>query len=201
MFDESDLHSLISRESEQRGIPIRKLLRESLLAAADGQFKIRVLPAAGEQRGRPKVLIRHLRKDLRGLAGTVAAQNDWGWWRKPPWSDLKSILVKEIDYLVWLDRTTKTTSEAPLLESKSEPNLKSAPESKIDQEISAEYDRAERQGQKPPNIKEIAKQVQVTLRSTGYQATQRQIQKLAEADKYKKRRRPPGRTMAADDRR
>jgi hypothetical protein len=105
--------------------------------------------------------------------------------------------VKEIDYLVWLDRITKPASEAPPIE----PTLKIASESKIDQAIGAEYDRAEREREKPPNLKEIAKQVQVTLRSEGFRASQHQIQGLAEADKYKKRRRLPGRTMAADDRR
>jgi hypothetical protein len=198
MFDETDLHSLISRESEQRGIHLRKLLRESLLAAADGQFKIRVLPAAGKQRSRPKEPIRHLRKYLRRLAGIVAAQNDWGWWHKQPWSDLKCILVKQIDYSVWLDRTIKPTNEAPPIESKSEPKLKIAPESKIDQEISAEYDEAERKGLKPPNLKEIARPVLARLRAEGYQASQRQILKLAEAEKHKGRRRPPGRTVATD---
>jgi hypothetical protein len=40
MFEESNLHSLIARESRLRRIPRSKLLRESLQAAADEKFTV-----------------------------------------------------------------------------------------------------------------------------------------------------------------
>src|SRR6516165_915852 len=65
MFDESNLHSLIARESRLRSIPHGKLLRESLQAAADGKFTIRA--ASGE-------LSPDWRDRLRGLAAVAEAQ-------------------------------------------------------------------------------------------------------------------------------
>ena len=93
MFDESNLHSLIARESRQRDIPHGKLLRESLNAAADEKFTVRAVSG----------LSPNWREWLRGLAAVAEAQDDWGWWRKPPWSQLKLLLVKEVDYLAWLN--------------------------------------------------------------------------------------------------
>jgi hypothetical protein len=106
------------------------------------------------------------------------------------------LLVKEAVYLAWLNQMTRRTSEP--IERKSEPKLKIAPESKIDHLISTEYDAAEQNGSKPPNLKEIIGPVQARLRAEGYNASGRQIQKLAEADKHKARRRPPGRTLGTD---
>jgi hypothetical protein len=79
--------------------------------------------------------------------------------------------------------------------------LRMASASMIDTEISDAYSAAERAGQKPPNIKEIAKVVQDGLREKGYQASVPKIQKLADAEKHKKRRRKPGPTMASEKRR
>jgi hypothetical protein len=79
--------------------------------------------------------------------------------------------------------------------------LRMASASMIDTEISDAYSAAERAGQKPPNIKEIAKVVQDGLLAKGYQASVPKIQKLAEAEKHKRRRRKPGATVASEKRR
>jgi hypothetical protein len=102
MFDESNLHSLIARQNRQRGIPLGKLLRESLNAAADEKFAVRT--SSG--------LSPNWRAELRGLAGIAEVQRDWHWWHKPPWSDLKLLLLKEADYLAWLDEATRAPSSA-----------------------------------------------------------------------------------------
>ena len=52
-------------------------------------------------------------------------------------------------------------------ELKSSPILRRANESKINATIKLEYDKAESANEKPPNVKEIAQQVQKALRSQG----------------------------------
>jgi hypothetical protein len=71
----------------------------------------------------------------------------------------------------------------------------------IHEAISDSYSESERARQKPPNIKEIVSLVRLKLAAKGHAASGRQIQKLAEADKYKKRRRRPGPTLASEKRR
>jgi hypothetical protein len=79
--------------------------------------------------------------------------------------------------------------------------LRMAPPSMINTEIGDAYSAAERASQKPPNIKEIAKMVKLSLREKGYQASVPKIQELASAPKHKKRRRKPGATVASEKRR
>jgi hypothetical protein len=55
--------------------------------------------------------------------------------------------------------------------------------------------------QKPPNLNEIAKPVQRALRAEGFDASGRQIQLLADADEFRRRRRPAGPTLANKKRR
>jgi hypothetical protein len=195
MFDESNLHSLIARESRPRGIPHGKLLRESLQAAADGKFTIRA--TSGE-------LSPDWRDRLRRLAAIAEVQHEWHWWHKPPWSELKHLLVNEAEFSAWLDGATgaaKRISDAPAAEvGATALALKPAPEPKIDEAVGAEYDIAQQQGSKPPNVKEIVAPVQQRLRAQGLQASGRQIQQVADAEKYKDLRRKPGRTVASEKR-
>jgi hypothetical protein len=140
MFDESNLHSLIARESRLRRIPLGKLLRESLEAAADEKFTIR--PTSG-------TLTNDWRNKLRDLAAIAEAQNDWQWYKHPPWSELKLLLVKEAEYLAWLDRATPAAPEKENTEISAPqttamaPTSKPAPEPRIDEAIRAEYDAAQ----------------------------------------------------------
>jgi hypothetical protein len=62
----------------------------------------------------------------------------------------------------------------------------------IIEKLRSEYDRAEAAHEKPPNVKEVARAVQLVLRQNGYRASRRQIEKLAEAEEFKRRRWPPG---------
>ena len=55
--------------------------------------------------------------------------------------------------------------------------LKPAPSTVIDQAITAAYDAAKAAQQKPPNVNEIIKPVQETLRSRGYSASGQQIER------------------------
>jgi hypothetical protein len=60
------------------------------------------------------------------------------------------------------------------------------------------YDDAEKEGSKPPNVKEIAALVQRRLRDEGYETSGRHIQELAGADRHKSRRRKPGTTLLSE---
>jgi len=82
-----------------------------------------------------------------------------------------------------------------------QPALRPAPDSMIHNTISKVYDEAEREDLKPPNVKEIVAPVQKRLSVQGYEASGRQIQRLADADKHKSRRRRPGPTVMSEKRR
>jgi len=75
--------------------------------------------------------------------------------------------------------------------------LRPASDSMIDSAINDTYTEADHAGVKPPNIIEIVAPVQERLRTKGYQASGRQIQRLADANKYRNRRRKPGATVTS----
>jgi hypothetical protein len=60
------------------------------------------------------------------------------------------------------------------------------------------YDAAEAAGMKPPNIKELPAAVQPFLQQKGFSASGRRIRELGDAEEFKKRRRPPGKTVASE---
>jgi hypothetical protein len=70
----------------------------------------------------------------------------------------------------------------------------------IEDELRRLYDRADREGAKPPNIKEVAKPVQDLLRGNGYKASAIQIQEIAGRSEFAKRRRPRGKTLKSEKR-
>jgi hypothetical protein len=55
-------------------------------------------------------------------------------------------------------------------------------------------------GRKEPNVKELSAAVQARLQRKGYRVSRRWIEKLAEAPEFKRRRRPPGKTVASERR-
>jgi transposase len=79
--------------------------------------------------------------------------------------------------------------------------LRPAPDFLIHKMISEVYSDTERAGLKPPNLKEIAAPVQEKLSAKGHEASARRIQKVAEADEHKSRRRKPGTTVTSEKRR
>jgi hypothetical protein len=62
----------------------------------------------------------------------------------------------------------------------------------INDAIGSNYDRAEAGGEKPANVKELSRAVQRVLEEDGYSASKRQIEKLAHAEEFKRRRLSPG---------
>jgi hypothetical protein len=71
-----------------------------------------------------------------------------------------------------------------------------APAHKINSTINAVYNEAEAAGHKPPNVKEIVAPVQEKLKAQGFETSDRQIENLAGAKVYQKRRWKPGETVA-----
>jgi hypothetical protein len=76
--------------------------------------------------------------------------------------------------------------------------LKPASDRMIREAIGWAYDAAEEEGRKPPNIKELAAAVQPFLQQKGFSASGRRIQQLGADEEFKRRRRPPGKTVASE---
>jgi hypothetical protein len=66
--------------------------------------------------------------------------------------------------------------------------------------VRREYERAERQGEKPPNIKEVSKPVQAQLQASGHYASATKIKEIADSPEFKNRRWPPGKTLKSEKR-
>jgi hypothetical protein len=92
--DDDTLHRLISGESHRRKIPLPRLARATLLAAANDELKIRS----------DHSLSSDWRDRLRHLAGVVELQRDWHWWQRPPWDELMLLRTNIAHYAAWLDR-------------------------------------------------------------------------------------------------
>jgi hypothetical protein len=68
----------------------------------------------------------------------------------------------------------------------------------INEAIRCAYDAAEAARTKPPNVKELSAAVQPFLRQKGFSASGRHIQQLGDAEEFKLRRRPPGKTIKSE---
>jgi hypothetical protein len=79
--------------------------------------------------------------------------------------------------------------------------LKSASERRMIDAVRRVYDIADKEGKKPPNIREVARPVQDLLRGNGYKASAKQIQEIAERPEFTKRRRATGKTLKSEKRR
>jgi hypothetical protein len=77
-------------------------------------------------------------------------------------------------------------------------NLKPASEQMIRGAVRRQYDIAETQGKKPPNVKEVAKLVQADLKARGHKASVQKVQKIADSPEFKERRWPPGKTLKSE---
>jgi len=78
--------------------------------------------------------------------------------------------------------------------------LRPASDPQIDAAITAVYDKAEKTGAKPPNIRQLREPVLKELREKGRAASGRQIMQLADDEKHRKRRRKPGKTLVSEKR-
>jgi hypothetical protein len=74
--------------------------------------------------------------------------------------------------------------------------LRKATDPEIHQAITGVYDKFEKAGRKPPNVKELPGEVKEELGATGREATINRIQVCADSDEHKKRRWKVGRTVA-----
>ena len=101
------------------------------------------------------------------------------------------IAVRRLPYPTFWKRTN---DDAPSLD------LKPASKPMIEGEVRRVYDVADKEGKKPPNIREVAKPVQDLLRGNGYKTSAKQIQEIAERPEFAKRRWPPGKTLKTEKR-
>ena len=97
-FDLTDLHTLIVRAHDRYNIPIGKMMRVALQAAANRKFQL--YKSGG---GSPFKLKREDRKWLLRHAAMAEQQNEFRWWDKSPCSALKSVLVSEPKFWKWFD--------------------------------------------------------------------------------------------------
>jgi hypothetical protein len=121
------------------------------------------------------------------------------------WSDL---LFRADEVLaVWLPEAHATISvpaTGDTLDREQQPRQRKprrAPKAEIDKHITAVYDRAQNEGQKPPNVKELVPLVQQSLGDADFKASGRSIMALAGDPKHEQRRRSPGKTVASEKRR
>jgi hypothetical protein len=101
------------------------------------------------------------------------------------------IAVRGFPYPTFWNRTNHKVSS---------PELKKASNRMVTDEVRRAYDIADKEGKKPPNINEVTKLVQARLGETGHTASARQIKGIAERPEFKKRRRPPGKTLSSEKR-
>jgi hypothetical protein len=113
-FHLTDLHTMIVRTHEMRNIPIGKIMRIALLAAADGKFALR------DKRRSKLNLTQENRDALEGLAAEAEQQSRHRWWTKPPWTYfLRCWFVYEEEFFSSLDIDASSTLLA--VETKTKP--------------------------------------------------------------------------------
>jgi hypothetical protein len=94
----TNLHTMIVRAHDQRQIAIGKVIRITLQAVANGTL------AVGNHKGTALNLTQSDRDCLDRLAAEAEAQNEFRWWTKPPWSQLRRMFVNEAQFWSWYDR-------------------------------------------------------------------------------------------------
>jgi hypothetical protein len=95
-FDLTDLHTLVVRAHDRHGIPIGKMMRVTLQAAANSKFPLYKGDAS------PLELSATERARLLHLASSAEQQTETRWWTKPPWPKLRAILVPEPKFWEWV---------------------------------------------------------------------------------------------------
>jgi hypothetical protein len=68
----------------------------------------------------------------------------------------------------------------------------------IHAEVGAIYDDAERNGEKPPSLRELLQPVWRRLRDKGFRASQTEIRKIGQKPEFAARRWPRGLTIATE---
>jgi hypothetical protein len=96
-FDLTDLHTLIVRAHDRYNIPIGKVMRVTLQAAAGRKFPLNKSDGSGLKLNVTE------RQWLCGLASTAEQQTGVRWWTKHPWSRLRAVLVSEPKFWKWFN--------------------------------------------------------------------------------------------------
>jgi hypothetical protein len=95
-FDQTDLHTLIVRARTRYKIPIGKVMRVTLQAAATGEFPLY------KSNGSTLTLSPTSRDSLLHHAAIAEQQNRVRWWTKSPWLKLRAVLVSEPQFWQWI---------------------------------------------------------------------------------------------------
>jgi hypothetical protein len=95
-FDFTDLHTLVVRAHDRHGIPIGKMMRVTLQAAANSKFPLyksdaSLLDLSAMDRGW-----------LLDLATSAEQQTEIRWWTKGSWPKLQAVLVPEPKFWEWV---------------------------------------------------------------------------------------------------
>ena len=99
-LDLTNLHTLIVRAHDRHNMPIGKMMRVALQAAANRKF-----PLYKSDGSRLK-LKQEDRNWLLRHAAIAEQQNEIRWWDKAPWSPaLKRVLISEPEYWQWFEST------------------------------------------------------------------------------------------------
>jgi len=98
-FDLTDLHTLIVRAHHRHDVPIGKMMRVALQAAANRKFPLYKsdgsrleLKKGGANRN---WLLRH--------AAIAEQQTEVLWWEEKPWSALRAVLLPEREFWEWFN--------------------------------------------------------------------------------------------------
>jgi hypothetical protein len=124
--------------------------------------------------------------------------------RSPSWSDASRgenqpsrspEELKPAAGTAWYDRPRDVREP-----SRSQVKLRQARDWIVIEAIRCVYNTAEAAGMKPPNINELPAAVQPILQQQGYYSSGLHIKQLGDREEFKPRRRPPGRTVASEQR-
>jgi hypothetical protein len=95
-FNLTDLHTLIVRAHDRYCIAIGKVMRVTLVAAANGKIALHKNDAS------PFELSAADRLWLCDLAAGAEQQSEVRWWTKTPWTKLRAVLITESKFWEWL---------------------------------------------------------------------------------------------------
>jgi len=98
-FDLTDLHTLIVRAHHRHDVPIGKMMRVALQAAANRKFplyksdgsRLELKKGAANRNW----LLRH--------AAIAEQQTEVLWWEEKPWSALRAVLLREREFWEWFN--------------------------------------------------------------------------------------------------
>jgi hypothetical protein len=131
-------------------------------------------------------------------------------------SSIRDLLISRADAAAWFRRHSvaapywfaeaqdgwRANKTSPVsVEATSGQDVRPASPEKIKEAIDTVYSLAEKSGGKPPNIKELAREVRGLLAGSGHTASGRQIEELGSHPEFKRRRRKSGKTLKSEQRR